>query len=139
MKIRNGFVSNSSSSSFVLVGWYLEEDGYKKLVKALYKKEHDDEEDDDEKYEITDSLAKTISKMFDTEKNKDLNFSVNVMDFIDNCGFALVGIESCVFTMDQLTKVYEALKEIKEQIGFDEDPKIHGVGTDIGGYPVYEG
>ena len=47
MKIRNGFVSNSSSSSFCVFGKSLELDGFNKICKKLKMKEYtfDDLED----------------------------------------------------------------------------------------------
>lgn len=44
MKIRQGFVSNSSSSSFCVFGKTLELDGFNKICKKLKLKEYSDDE-----------------------------------------------------------------------------------------------
>lgn len=56
MKIRNGFVTNSSSSSFIVIGCELEFDQYTKILEALQKK-----------YE-----EKTGQKLFNPEEYEDV-------------------------------------------------------------------
>jgi len=64
MKIRNGFVSNSSTSSFLIYGIALEDD---EIRKSLGIKEFDDEVD---LYDIEDDLYEMIDEAFQKEKLK---------------------------------------------------------------------
>lgn len=57
MKIRNGFVSNSSSSSFIIRGLKLNQD---ELIKALNISQDDIDECDDD-YEISELLGSKLS------------------------------------------------------------------------------
>lgn len=62
MKIRNGFVSNSSSSSFLIYGCSVS-DGIKQIINTKLNNDNDDDYDSDDMY-------RNIEKII---KNTDLN------------------------------------------------------------------
>ena len=58
MKVRNGFVSNSSSSSFMIYGVCLEDEELRtRLAAPLTESEDDDEYYGDDVYELTEKLS----------------------------------------------------------------------------------
>ena len=86
MKTRKGFVSNSSSSSFVLFGCEIPEDFINKLVKEYIIKENKEEYGDDIPTETTDdygSLVDYIGMM------KDPNYIDEMCEYekAEICGF----------------------------------------------------
>jgi hypothetical protein len=70
MKVRNGFVSNSSSSSFCLYGTSLETDELKQAYANVFGKSENDEDDEDEYdslYEMCAELADKVGLSYEVD------------------------------------------------------------------------
>lgn len=70
MKIRNGFVSNSSSSSFCIYGTYIQDPSLltaefrEKLMKELGKDSWEQVEEDCDSYEMRDTISDLLGMSF---------------------------------------------------------------------------
>jgi hypothetical protein len=62
MKVRNGFVSNSSSSSFLIYGFCMESDAFISLMRESKFKDVIEEEWELDSYEILRQLKKAFKK-----------------------------------------------------------------------------
>jgi hypothetical protein len=91
MKIRNGFVSNSSSSSFVVYGYLLKEKYVKDQLSKNeeLKKQIKEDELSQTLYEIKEKLNNDIEILYDEDdglKNNEVLFGINISKFDIDCG-----------------------------------------------------
>lgn len=132
MKIRVGFVSNSSTSSFCLLGYRLEDatTEQKLQILNLLGKKVDIEDPDDEEA-VEDAVTEA---MWDLDRGNPQEISVVSDDgavYIGNC-FAYVssedgGIDELEFDLSKLQAMGEKLKSLGDVLG-QKDPKLF-VGT----------
>jgi hypothetical protein len=125
MKMRNGFVSNSSSSSFILYGYQIESnnefwDKLKELV-TTGGSESICEEDDDH-YELIQGLMTKYPELsynfgYDTKEEVCIGYEIVEWDYTD------------VMSVEEFNKKYTVaindggkLKAIAETLGLMDDP-----------------
>jgi len=115
MKTRNGFVSNSSSSSFVIVGTKLT----KKLENRLKEKLDVKPTDEDWQYEKEDEIAKLGISILYTEDSKDGCYTVGkVLADVGSDGDYL---EKQSYSLEQLVIMAGAVRRV---LGNDTDIKL---------------
>jgi len=93
MKIRNGFVSNSSSSSFILHKSDLGEEGFNKLVDEIedYLEKNNDEDGDDLRY-VMEVVNDYLILNFDEELPEEIRYGIEEIQ--KKCG-CIVGKHGC--------------------------------------------
>jgi hypothetical protein len=115
MKTRQGFVSNSSSSSFVIVGAKLT----KKLEAAIKKKLGISDDDDDWQYEKEDEIDKLGISILYTEDTKDGCYTVGKI--LADVGSDGDFLETQSYSIDDLNKMAEKVRKV---LGDDVDVKL---------------
>jgi len=124
MKIRNGFVSNSSSSSFVIVGYKmtdldLSDENKKNMMDKLgYQEKYSD----------------FIENWYDfLDSNSLENIGKNI-GYLSNDGGGYIGLIIVDVPSDsydresssiELSEVNDKIKKLKEFLNVEVDPKIH--------------
>lgn len=136
MKVRNGFVSNSSSSSFIVKGYLLDSNKYTPttiMEKFSYlTPEKITEATDNGKYIWEDVENETFWEFKDEQK--DISFLQGYEDGVRD-GYILVG--ETLFDSDTLdlpdmilsATDSEITKEIKEKLGLQDNELIIACGT----------
>ncbi len=120
MKIRVGFVSNSSSSSFVMIGAKVSNIDKVELAKKLLVKYpvklpdyvSEMEEDEGWAWEVMDTLSHTCPFEFYGEESL-FGFSIYSGDSED------YGLDDFSLSIDEIEKAIAETKEIMEEMGID--------------------
>jgi hypothetical protein len=113
MKIRSGFVSNSSSSSFVLIGCEVNKKELQKIQEKLVGREKVDSNDyawEDDAYEAIEDAG----WLYDGERDKPiigkiLTEQADDGDYLEDASFSI-------------KKIQDLADEVKEKIG--KEPKL---------------
>ncbi len=115
MKLRKGFVSNSSTSSFVIIGYEIDEVDLVALVKKITDKPDEwFDEDGDWIYEVD-----TVSgfSVFNLSEEGELYIGVQPLDIDEN------SISEAEIDLAEITTKMDKLKAL---LGTSESPKIYG-------------
>ena len=125
MKQRNGFVSNSSSSSFIIIGYKQNgpiEDIVKKIAPQKYAQIKERYKDDDAKYAMEDAIYDCMHSGMGIEGLTYLSDDGPGYLGKEVCKAEDWGIESSSWEMDDLMK---AFKEVQETLGMDTSPMLY--------------
>lgn len=110
MKTRNGFVSNSSTASFVIIGYMLEDSKMQEVVKTLLGV---NELSEDWQWEDVGDTELTLQ----FNENGDDIIGISPLN-IDECGISNAEID--------LQDILSKLDKLKKTIKTDKLPKIFG-------------
>lgn len=119
MKIRSGFVSNSSSSSFVLMGFeYSEKDLLKKIGYVS-----EDEDDWDDKFQAIEEYLRKLSKKYrdiSILRSGECGLKTDVIGIMIN-----TDLEESSTVISSVTAFTENVNNIMTEFGVEKEIKIY--------------
>lgn len=122
MKVSVGFISNSSSSSFILYGFELKNANWMEIAKThfpkIYKK-YSDSDELDELYEIRSEIFEEIN--LKSDGNLDYIYEENLFGFKLASDIENMGLES--IDVSKLMEYEKTLKKISKKLFGDIDIK----------------
>jgi len=142
MKIRTGFVSNSSSSSFVMVGFEKEAEDKKEIIKLLFNFSEDDfikeiekysyysKDDKDDKDDVKEFCYQFL---YEKRDECDFNYLIGQDDGAPK-GKMVIGKFLCKLNQDDsylgksttsILDITEEIKEIQKKFNENSDIKIY--------------
>lgn len=119
MKIRTGFVSNSSTSSFIIAGVPLKNLGVseEELIKKINEVFNEKNEEDDELYEAL--AAHGIDEVGGNEGC--FIIGKEIVSFSDESG-----IEEIELSQEQINQAFYEVAEFLKKLGFTNKVKLYG-------------
>lgn len=126
MKIRNGFVSNSSSCSFIAVGYIVNTDQYDKktILKKLGCSDEKIAEYENDLYELFYNIAE--EQGIEIKYNGDDGYDGDKNNTIFVCHTLARGDECNEFGNDifSFIELKDKVKPIKEKLNLDQEPVL---------------
>jgi len=116
MKTRNGFVSNSSSSSFVIIGYKLESGSLADLLKQINPSKYEElvEKAKKEDYEVEDLL---YDYAYDNDLVEGLRFMTDGYGDHDYIGYVVCEEKDYHLSSNKLSgqEIFDIMKEVQEK------------------------